>query len=408
MTNGLNDLYAQFRFLGAGELATWSTFRDKISKAEKRSPAVAARRAQAALKLHGIRRTKDSVIDGKPILQLPEKTIVVHECVLDEAERQIYSAIESKAQVRFNNYLKAGTVMKSYHVILLLLLRLKQTACHPQLVVRRKGEPSNPHDLQIAAEAYEKEADNGNVTEDRDEERQRAMASGGQGLVDKLDKAMTQRAQELSEAEDQTQAEQILECPVCSEPSVNIGITGQSVSAGIRGSFDTPFAACAHVFCRDCLANTLNNAPEQNADIGDAEYARLEREKKRPCPLCRMLFSPADVYNANSFGPEPEAEPEDEEALSQDKLDGQATGYLKGAATADEDDDLSEELKKLKPVEPSTKMRRMQELVDDWLANTDDKILIFRCAISRPFSLQLTPSPLAANSRPFWTSFRFS
>lgn len=82
--------------------------RDKITKPEKRQPAVAARRAQAALRLHGIRRTKDSLIDGRPILQLPEKSIIVHECQLDDAERMIYNAIEQRAAVRLNRYIKVN------------------------------------------------------------------------------------------------------------------------------------------------------------------------------------------------------------------------------------------------------------------------------------------------------------
>lgn len=46
-------------------------------------------------------------------------------------------------------------------------------------------------------------------------------------------------------------------------------------------------------------------------------------------------------------------------------------------------------------------MRKMQELVDGWLANTDDKILIFRCANLKA----IQPAAHSIPSRSQFTSF---
>jgi SNF2 family DNA or RNA helicase len=41
-----------------------------------------------------MRRTKDTLIDGKPLLQLPEKKVEVLEEDFDEDERILYTASE--------------------------------------------------------------------------------------------------------------------------------------------------------------------------------------------------------------------------------------------------------------------------------------------------------------------------
>lgn len=52
----------------------------------------ACNRIQAILKFGCLRRTKDTLIDGKPLLQLPEKTVTVLEEDFDEDERGLYTA----------------------------------------------------------------------------------------------------------------------------------------------------------------------------------------------------------------------------------------------------------------------------------------------------------------------------
>lgn len=42
--------------------------------------------------------------------------------------------VEQRTQAKFNKFLKAGTVLKNYAHVLVLLLRLRQLACHPSLI----------------------------------------------------------------------------------------------------------------------------------------------------------------------------------------------------------------------------------------------------------------------------------
>jgi SNF2 family DNA or RNA helicase len=89
---------------------------------------------QALLKAILLRRTKTSLIDGKPIINQPPKTEEIQHVVFSEDERAFYNALESKTQLHFNRYMRAGTVGKNYSNILVLLLRLRQCCCHPHLI----------------------------------------------------------------------------------------------------------------------------------------------------------------------------------------------------------------------------------------------------------------------------------
>jgi len=71
-------------------------------------------RVQALLKAICLRRTKTSLVDGKPILQLPERNVERVETPFSVDERAFYEALETRTRDRFNAYVRAGTVMKNY------------------------------------------------------------------------------------------------------------------------------------------------------------------------------------------------------------------------------------------------------------------------------------------------------
>ena len=86
----------------------------------------AMQKLQALLKAILLRRTKKSKIDGKPILDLPERTTEQNHATFNDDELAFYTALETHTQLTFNKYLKANTVGRHYSNILVLLLRLRQ------------------------------------------------------------------------------------------------------------------------------------------------------------------------------------------------------------------------------------------------------------------------------------------
>jgi len=153
-------------------LLDWSDFNAHIAKIEKRRRTqgylassvlatlmlpfvadLASSRLQAILNACLIRRKKDSVLDGKKLIELPPKDVVLRKLTFSDDERDIYNAartlpsswwrnhpergipqIEKQSQAIINKYLRAGTVLKNYSHVLVLLLRLRQLCSHPCLI----------------------------------------------------------------------------------------------------------------------------------------------------------------------------------------------------------------------------------------------------------------------------------
>ncbi|CAN4123761.1 unnamed protein product [Withania somnifera] len=94
------------------------------------------KKLQAILRAIMLRRTKGTVIDGEPIINLPPKTIQLKKVAFSAEERAFYNKLEAESRSQFKAYAAAGTVKQNYANILLMLLRLRQACDHPKLVKR--------------------------------------------------------------------------------------------------------------------------------------------------------------------------------------------------------------------------------------------------------------------------------
>jgi SNF2 family DNA or RNA helicase len=73
-----------------------------------------------------LRRRKDHMLNGKPILELPERTVEVVQCEFDPEEYAFYMALESKMSTEVDKLMNAGEAQKNYTNIIVMLLRLRQ------------------------------------------------------------------------------------------------------------------------------------------------------------------------------------------------------------------------------------------------------------------------------------------
>lgn len=132
--NAVDDLYSYFRFLKYDPYAVYKQFCSTIKVPIQRHPTTGYRKLQAVLKTVMLRRTKGTCIDGKPIINLPEKRIVLRKVEFTDEERDFYCKLEAQSRAQFAEYAAAGTVKQNYVNILLMLLRLRQACDHPLLV----------------------------------------------------------------------------------------------------------------------------------------------------------------------------------------------------------------------------------------------------------------------------------
>ncbi|KIK07632.1 hypothetical protein K443DRAFT_673209 [Laccaria amethystina LaAM-08-1] len=82
-----------------------------------------------------LRRTKLQKADD---LGLPPRTVIVRRDYFSPEEKELYLSLFSDAKRQFTTYLDSGTVLNNYSNIFSLLTRMRQMACHPDLVLRSK------------------------------------------------------------------------------------------------------------------------------------------------------------------------------------------------------------------------------------------------------------------------------
>jgi len=243
MMNNVEEFFSLVHFLRINPYCRWEKFRLDITTPLKsnwddaRNSAMS--KLQALCKAVMLRRTKKSTFEGKPILVLPERTTEVENPDFDEDEKAFYNAIENKTQLQFNKYLTKGTVGTNYSAILVLLLRLRQAACHPHLI----------RDFGIAAAA--------DITQEE---------------VINYAKALSAEAvKRIKETNGN------FECPVCYDAVSNPAI----------------FFPCGHDTCRECFTRITD--PAQGLRDG------LENGSGAKCPNCRSPIDTKKVTDFDTF-----------------------------------------------------------------------------------------------------------
>ena len=181
-------------------------------------------------------------MDGKPILEgLPPRATHEKNTNFSQDERELYRAVESKTQLQFNKYLRAGTVGRNYTTILVLLLRLRQACCHPFLL-----KDFGVKAADLASTNTENMAD----------------------LARRLEADVVNRIKA---------AEGAFECPICLDAVESPAI----------------FFPCGHDTCSECFARLA----DPSRAIAEGQFdGNLTK-----CPECRQQIEPKNVIDYSIF-----------------------------------------------------------------------------------------------------------
>ncbi|KAI9817232.1 MAG: hypothetical protein M1827_001345 [Pycnora praestabilis] len=242
MMNSVQELFSLIEFLRIKPYNVIEKFNHEFTRPLKSQSQTAKEKAmrklQALLKAILLRRTKKSKIDGKPILNLPERTTEIQHAIFNEDEQAFYNALETKTQLQFNKYMKAGTVGKNYSNVLVLLLRLRQACCHPHLI----------QDFGVAANLEVSMHD--------------MIALAKQLAPDVVERIKEQDG---------------FECPVCYDAVENPAI----------------FIPCGHDTCSECFTKI--------SDPAHALAQGVEGVAEVKCPECREKISPQKIIDYTAF-----------------------------------------------------------------------------------------------------------
>jgi len=142
--NHLGELWSLFEFLNPGMLGAASVF--KLAGAAARNPDEATRKLLAgALRPFILRRTKDQVAKDLPAKN--EQTLF---CELEPKQRKLYNELRDHYRNSLLDRIARDGLAKSKMHVLEALLRLRQAACHPGLIdKKRAGEPSAKLDMLL-------------------------------------------------------------------------------------------------------------------------------------------------------------------------------------------------------------------------------------------------------------------
>ncbi|KAM9279237.1 helicase-like transcription factor [Morus bassanus] len=199
--NSVKDLWSLISFLNLKPFTDREWWHRTIQRPVMMGAPGGLGRLQSLIRSITLRRTKTSKVKGKPILDLPERKVLIQHITLTEEERQIYESVKKEGKAAISRFFSEGTVLAHYADILGVLLRLRQLCCHPHLCINTS--PSFSADNKTPEELHE-------------------------ALVNKMKLVLSSGSDE--------------ECAVCLESLTRPVIT-----------------RCAHVFCKPCIYQVIRS-----------------------------------------------------------------------------------------------------------------------------------------------------
>ncbi|XP_078613180.1 helicase-like transcription factor isoform X2 [Branchiostoma floridae x Branchiostoma japonicum] len=201
--NSMKDLWSIICFLKLEPFTDRQWWRRTIERPIGQGDQSALKRLQKLMGNLAMRRTKTQQVEGKPLVELPPRTVFIQHVEMSADEREVYDSMATEGKVMVGRYFREGSVLTHYADVLAVLLRLRQLCCHPSLVARA---------LQTLTEA---------------------VGSSTSGEL--REKLMSVLKAVLSSGADE-------ECCVCLD-SLRLPV----------------ITHCAHVFCRECICTVIRN-----------------------------------------------------------------------------------------------------------------------------------------------------
>ncbi|KAF8958574.1 SNF2 family N-terminal domain-containing protein [Flammula alnicola] len=253
-------IYGLLRFGRFRPWNDWNDFNEHVAKVQYEDAPLAGSRAQAILKPILLRRTKDSTLEGQPLLQLPLKHIEIVKLKFTPEEREVYDVFEKRTKIQLNRFMRNNTLIKNHAAVLVMILRLRQVCCHPYLILSLAEEFEDP---TIRAK--------------------KVMGAAWAAEIKK--KFLLRKASvELVDFEDESDEPEAT-CPNCRD--LLLGDNGRVL-------------ACGHEMCFDCILELSNSAIAHNGIFGygtekenlaaEKEYEAAVAKGHRPCPSCKKMM----------------------------------------------------------------------------------------------------------------------
>jgi SNF2 family DNA or RNA helicase len=242
ISNTLDDLFSLLVFIRFPDYPEYKEWRVGITKPIAEHNSMGYKRLAELLRRCMLRRRKEQKLKGKPIVELPAVTSNSIQLDFDAEDQLFYFATEHSINMQFESMAKFGQryVMQHYSHVLVLLLRLRQAACHPYLV-----SMANVYsDEEANALAQGRGAWNFDLLEDFTKQMIAKLKEVRRDIVEKV---REEGQQELSELEIMQRITQQVAM------SFVTNTEGAPCLKCARSAEDPVITPCSHIFCRRCI-----------------------------------------------------------------------------------------------------------------------------------------------------------
>ncbi|KAH9837360.1 SNF2 family N-terminal domain-containing protein [Rhodofomes roseus] len=272
IVNRLEDLYSHLKFLDFTPWSNYTFFRSFVSLPFLARDPKAVEVVQVILESVLLRREKNMLdTDGKKIVELPPKEVIVENLEFSPLERKIYDSLYTDAKKNFDKLNERGLVSRNYTHILAMLMRLRRAVLHPNLVLSGADEGIKASSAgAVDVNALIKQFDEGKDTPGDN----KVFA---EGVLANLE------------------GEEEQECPICFDV------------------MDTPTIVpiCMHQSCKDCIVAFIETCREKGEDgrcptcsrgpIKESDLIEVVRTKAETDSVESQASRPTVTLRRNDF-----------------------------------------------------------------------------------------------------------
>lgn len=349
INNSLADFQSLLHYLRAEPFCNRSKWNAHMKLRGVHFEGVITSRFRAISSTVMLRRRKDTLIDGQPLVTLPSKhfEVVVGE-FRDEQERDFYKKVEERALVAFNRFVRRGTVLSNMVHVLALLLRMRRACDHPELV---SGKSTTDDDLLRSVRDGAGSAASAHVDPEAD------LEAFLRGNVYSVSDAAVEQVRRVTTPD----------CSICLDLMV-----------------EPLLCSCCHSFCFACILSVIQSRGGAHSSF--------------PCPLCRALLETREVQLLSRVVPlaaigihppndEDEGSKEEEEVVVEEEeevVEAAMKSLLQSTKTAM----LLERIQRMRMVDPTAKgvvvsqWTGMLDIVRDILLENDIPCLMYTGSLS--------------------------
>ncbi|CAG13358.1 unnamed protein product [Tetraodon nigroviridis] len=205
--NSVKDLWMLLAFLRLKPFDVKDWWNRVIQRPVTHGDPAGLQNLQMLIKCTTLRRTKSSKVNGRPLVSLPDKTVCVEQVELSQTEREEYELARTEGRNTIRRYVAEGNILRSYADVLVILMKLRQLCCHPDLLLLNSFQNSLSGMSATPAEMRER-------------------------LIEKLRVVLSSGSDE--------------ECSVCLD-SVRLPV----------------ITRCAHIYCRPCITQVISTQQEK-------------------------------------------------------------------------------------------------------------------------------------------------